>query len=140
MEPAQAFRADAEALATASRRLWRIAQNVTPDAVTKSVEAGADAPPPRLDNETGFAALVEPHRKWLHLHCYRMVGSYDDADDLVQETLLKAWRDRSGFQGRAAARTWLYRIATNVVHRPPAPDRPTAAEVRAGARLRLRTR
>jgi RNA polymerase sigma-70 factor (ECF subfamily) len=42
-----------------------------------------------------------------------MVGSYDDAEDLVQETLLKAWRDRSGFEGRAAARTWLYRIATN---------------------------
>lgn len=113
LEPAQAFRADAEALATASRRLWRMARNVTPEVVTKSVEVEEGAPPPRLDDETEFAALVEPHRKWLHLHCYRMVGSYDDAEDLVQETLLKAWRDRSGFQGRAAARTWLYRIATN---------------------------
>jgi RNA polymerase sigma-70 factor (TIGR02960 family) len=122
LEPAQAFRADAEALATASRRLWRMARNATPDApdaVTESVEAeeeaeeAEEAPPPRLDDETDFAALVEPHRKWLHLHCYRMVGSYDDAEDLLQETLLKAWRDRSGFQGRAAARTWLYRIATN---------------------------
>jgi len=115
LEPAQAFRADAEALAAAARRLWRIARNVTREAVTKSVETeeAGDAPPPRVDNEANFAALVEPHRKWIHLHCYRMVGSYDDAEDLVQETLLKAWRDRSGFQGRAAARTWLYRIATN---------------------------
>jgi len=119
LEPAQVFRADAEALATTARRLWRMAQSATPEAVAKSVEAEVeaeeeqDAPPQPLDNEADFAVLVEPHRKWLHLHCYRMVGSYDDAEDLVQETLLKAWRDRSGFQGRAAARTWLYRIATN---------------------------
>jgi RNA polymerase sigma-70 factor (ECF subfamily) len=109
LEPAQAFRSDAEALAATARRLRRLAQNVTQDYVTKSVDQS-----PRLDDEADFAALVEPHRKWLHLHCYRMVGSYDDAEDLVQETLLKAWRDRSGFEGRAAPRTWLYRIATNV--------------------------
>ncbi|MEZ0106709.1 RNA polymerase sigma-70 factor (TIGR02960 family) [Catenulispora sp. EB89] len=109
--PPQVFRADAEALAAAARVLRRMAQNVTPEPVTKTAETAEY--PPRLDDEADFAALVEPHRKWLHLHCYRMVGSYDDADDLVQETLLKAWRDRSGFEGRAAARTWLYRIATN---------------------------
>ena len=108
LEPAQAFRNDTEKLAAAVRRLRQLALNVTPEPVTKSAE-----PPPRQTAEPDFAALVEPHRKWLHLHCYRMVGSYDDAEDLVQETLLKAWRDRSGFEGRAAARTWLYRIATN---------------------------
>lgn len=110
LEPAQAFRTGTEALATSVRTLRRIAQNVTADPVTKP----ADDVRPHLDREADFATLVEPHRKWLHLHCYRMVGSLDDAEDLVQETLLKAWRDRSGFEGRATARTWLYRIATNV--------------------------
>ena len=110
LEPAQAFRADAEALAATVRRLRRLAQNVTQDSVTKTAQQEQE---PRLDDEADFAGLVEPHRKGLHLHCYRMVGSYDDAEDLVQETLLKAWRDRSGFEGRAAPRTWLYRIATN---------------------------
>ncbi|MFG3207307.1 sigma-70 family RNA polymerase sigma factor [Streptomyces sp. NPDC048192] len=108
LEPADAFRSDAEALAVAVRRLRRLAYNVTDVAVTKTAQRAPDS-----GDEAGFAALVEPHRKWLHLHCYRMVGSYDDAEDLVQETLLKAWRERSGFEGRAAPRTWLYRIATN---------------------------
>ncbi|WP_031523692.1 RNA polymerase subunit sigma-70 [Streptomyces sp. NRRL F-5123] len=107
LRPPEAFRSDAEALGAAVRRLRRLAHDVTRVDVTKTRER-----PP--GDEAGFAALVEPHRKWLHLHCYRMVGSYDDAEDLVQETLLKAWRDRSGFEGRAAVRTWLYRIATNV--------------------------
>ncbi|MGW4816325.1 RNA polymerase subunit sigma-70 [Kitasatospora cineracea] len=109
LEPPAAFRADAEALAASARRLRRLAQNVTQVPVTKSA-----SPPPALEDEADFASLVGTHRAWLHLHCYRMVGSYDDAEDLVQETLLKAWRDRSGFEGRAATRTWLYRIATNV--------------------------
>jgi RNA polymerase sigma-70 factor, ECF subfamily len=60
-----------------------------------------------------FAALAEAHRRALHLHCYRMLGSFDDAEDLVQETLLRAWRARATFQGRSLFRTWLYRIATN---------------------------
>ena len=110
LEPPQTFRSDAEALAAAVRRLQRMAQSVTPEPVTKSTDQPTPAAPA---DEADFAELVEPHRKWLHLHCYRMVGSYDDAEDLVQETLLKAWRDRSGFEGRSAARTWLYRIATN---------------------------
>jgi RNA polymerase sigma-70 factor (ECF subfamily) len=60
-----------------------------------------------------FAELVEPHRRELHVHCYRMLGSLDDADDALQETLLAAWRGFGGFEGRAALRTWLYRVATN---------------------------
>jgi RNA polymerase sigma-70 factor (ECF subfamily) len=66
-----------------------------------------------LADESAFAALVERYRRRLHLHCYRMLGSFDEAEDLVQETLLRAWRGRGGFDGRAHVATWLHRIATN---------------------------
>jgi RNA polymerase sigma-70 factor, ECF subfamily len=64
-------------------------------------------------DEHAFAALVEPHRRALHVHCYRMLGSAHDADDALQEALLGAWKGRSGFEGRSSLRSWLYTIATN---------------------------
>jgi RNA polymerase sigma-70 factor, ECF subfamily len=61
-----------------------------------------------------FADLVEPHRAELHAHCYRMLGSVHDADDALQDTLLRAWRGAAGLRDPASARSWLYSIATNV--------------------------
>jgi RNA polymerase sigma-70 factor, ECF subfamily len=67
----------------------------------------------RNGDEDAFRHLVETHRTALHAHCYRMLGSLHDAEDALQEALLRAWRGLSGFDGRSALRTWLYRIATN---------------------------
>lgn len=61
-----------------------------------------------------FADLVEPYQAELHVHCYRMLGSVHDADDAMQEVLLRAWRGIAGLRDAGSARSWLYTIATNV--------------------------
>jgi RNA polymerase sigma-70 factor (TIGR02960 family) len=75
---------------------------VTTDLISRARAGDGDA----------FRALTEPHRRELQVHCYRMLGSFQDAEDALQGTLLAAWQGLAGFQGRASLRTWLYRIAT----------------------------
>ncbi|MEV6622363.1 RNA polymerase subunit sigma-70 [Amycolatopsis sp. NPDC051106] len=83
-----------------------------------------DARPPAADEATfiaavrsgdpaRFALITERHRRELQVHCYRMLANYEDAQDMTQETFLRAWNKRETFKGHAALRTWLYRIATN---------------------------
>src|SRR6266699_6042667 len=67
----------------------------------------------RAGDGEAFGELVEPYRRELQVHCYRILGSAQDAEDAVQETLLAAWRGLGGFEGRASVRTWLYRVATS---------------------------
>jgi RNA polymerase sigma-70 factor (TIGR02960 family) len=78
------------------------------DALGEAVIARA-----RAGDEEAFRELTEPHRRELQLHCSRILGSVHDAEDMVQETLLAAWRSLEAFEGRASVRSWLYRIATN---------------------------
>lgn len=67
----------------------------------------------RAGDGDAFRELTEPHRRELLVHCYRMLGSFQDAEDALQDALLTAWQSLAGFEGRASLRTWLYRIATN---------------------------
>src|SRR6185436_1718006 len=76
---------------------------VTADLISRARAGDGDA----------FREVTEPHRQELRVHCYRMLGSFQDAEDALQDTLLNAWQGLGGFEGRASIRTWLYRIATN---------------------------
>jgi RNA polymerase sigma-70 factor (TIGR02960 family) len=76
---------------------------VTADLISRARAGDGDA----------FRELAEPHRRELQVHCYRMLGSFQDAEDALQDTLLAAWQGLGRFEGRASLRTWLYRIATN---------------------------
>jgi RNA polymerase sigma-70 factor (ECF subfamily) len=87
----------------------------------------------RAGDHDAFRQLTEPHRRELQVHCYRILGSVQDAEDALQDTLLAAWQGLPGFEGRASIRTWLYRVATNrclnalrSTRRRPAMDWPTA--------------
>jgi RNA polymerase sigma-70 factor (ECF subfamily) len=67
----------------------------------------------RAGDHVAFARVIEPYRRELRAHCYRMSGTLHDADDLLQEALVRAWRGIAGFQGRSSLRTWLYKVATH---------------------------
>jgi RNA polymerase sigma-70 factor, ECF subfamily len=88
------------------------------------IKAEATVAAVHTGDESTFGELVEPHRRELQVHCYRMLGSLEDSEDIVQETFLRAWRNRRTFEGRSSFRAWLYRIATNACldaleRRPP---------------------
>src|SRR6516164_2401091 len=67
----------------------------------------------RSGDQRAFADLVGPYLRELHVHCYRMLGSFQDAEDVMQEVLVRAWRHLNRFENRSSVRQWLYRIATN---------------------------
>src|SRR5213595_2167772 len=79
----------------------------------------ASTPPPEMleaarnGDKVAYGRLISPHRAELHAHCYRMLGSVPDAEDALQEALLRAWRGLPRFEGRSSLRSWLYKIATN---------------------------
>jgi RNA polymerase sigma-70 factor (ECF subfamily) len=91
----------------------------------------------RAGDERAFRRLVEPHRRALEIHCYRMLGSPHDAEDIVQETLLRAWRALDRFERRSSVKTWLYRIANNACldELERRPRRPGTVEPYPDARL-----
>jgi RNA polymerase sigma-70 factor, ECF subfamily len=84
------------------------------DSTTTTRRESADLAAARRHDAAAFERLVAPHRRALQAHCYRMLGSAQDAEDALQEALLRAWRAVPRFEGRSSLRSWLYSIATNV--------------------------
>src|SRR6478672_13173081 len=85
----------------------------TAPARARSTEDAAVIAAATAGDEAAFSTLVGRHRRELHVHCYRMLASFEEAEDVVQETFLRAWRRRSSFSGDTGFRAWLYAIATN---------------------------
>src|SRR6266487_6496374 len=82
-------------------------KNISMENETEVLEAA------RAGNEEAFAQLIDPHRRELLVHCYRILGSFEDAEDMLQETLVRVWKRLDSFEGRSSLRAWLYKIATN---------------------------
>lgn len=131
VEPALAFHADVEALSPRFAQLRRLAREARQGVEEPEVQAGAEpeaaenVTPTTVTNlgvtnsgvtdagEAALADLIEAHRQELRVHCYRLLGSYDEAEDLTQETFLRAWRARESLTGVDNPRAWLYKVATN---------------------------